>query len=183
MEEFIRQFLIDIGEDPDRPSLQRTPKRVVEAFKFLTRGYQQDVKQVLNNAIYKEDYEEMVIVKDIDIYSLCEHHLLPIFGKCHIAYIPNGKLIGLSKLPRIVEIFARRLQLQERLTMQIADCINEAIEPQGVAVVIEAYHFCIAMRGVEKQNAKATTSAMHGLFMTNRSTRMEFMDLLKLKSA
>ena len=181
MKELIKELLIKIGEDPARKGLLRTPERVEQSLKFLTRGYGQDIREILNEAIYEEEYDEMVIVKDIDLYSLCEHHLLPFYGKCHIAYIPDGKLIGLSKLPRIVEVFSRRLQLQERLTTQIANCINKAIKPKGVAVVIEAYHLCIAMRGVEKQNAVATTSAMRGLFIRNRSTRMEFMDLLRLK--
>jgi len=181
MKELIRQLLIKIGENPDRKGLLRTPARVEESLKFLTQGYKQNLKEVLNDAVYEEEYDEMVIVKDIDLYSLCEHHLLPFYGKCHIAYIPDGKLIGLSKLPRIVEVFSRRLQIQERLTTEIANCLNETLQPKGVAVVIEAQHLCIAMRGVEKQNAMATTSAMKGLFITNRSTRMEFMDLLKLK--
>ena len=181
MKKLIKQLLVEMGEDPDRKGLLRTPERVEKSFKFLTKGYREDIEALLNGAVYEEAYDEMVIVKDIDLYSLCEHHLLPFYGKCHIAYIPNGTLIGLSKLPRIVEVYSRRLQLQERLTTQIADCINEAIKPKGVAVVIEAYHLCIAMRGVEKQNAMATTSAMHGLFIKNRSTRMEFMDLLRLK--
>ena len=181
MQDLIRELIIKIGEDPEREGLLKTPERMEQALKFLTKGYREDVKDILNRAVYEEKYDEMVIVKDIDLYSLCEHHLLPFYGKCHIAYIPDGKLIGLSKLPRIVEAFSRRLQLQERLTTQIADCINEALQPKGVAVVIEAYHLCIAMRGVEKQNALATTSAMRGLFIKNRSTRMEFMDLLKLK--
>ncbi len=181
MKELIKKLLVEIGEDPGRKGLLRTPERVEKSFKFLTSGYREDIQKVLNGAIYEEEYDEMVIVKDIDLYSLCEHHLLPFYGKCHVAYIPDGKLIGLSKLPRIVEAYSRRLQLQERLTTQIADCINNALKPKGVAVVIEAYHLCIAMRGVEKQNAMATTSAMRGLFIRNRSTRMEFMDLLKLK--
>jgi len=181
MKELIRELIIKLGEDPERKGLIRTPQRMAKSLKFLTSGYQRDIDEIINRAVYEERYDEMVIVKDIDLFSLCEHHLLPFYGKCHIAYIPDGKLIGLSKLPRIVEAFSRRLQIQERLTTQIADCINNALKPQGVAVVIEAYHLCIAMRGVEKQNALATTSAMHGLFIKNRSTRMEFMDLLRLK--
>jgi GTP cyclohydrolase IA len=182
MQDLIRELIIKIGEDPDRKGMVRTPERVEKSFRFLTSGYQQDIEDIINKAVYEEKYDEMVIVKDIDLFSLCEHHMLPFYGKCHVAYIPDGKLIGLSKLPRIVEAFSRRLQIQERLTTQIADCINDALQPKGVAVVVEAYHLCIAMRGVEKLNAAATTSAMHGLFIRNRSTRMEFMDLLGLRS-
>src|SRR6266851_9958563 len=183
MKDLIRKLLTDLGEDPDREGLRDTPKRVEKAFKFLTSGYNADVDQVLNKALFTVDYSEMVIVKDIDFYSLCEHHLLPFFGKCHVAYIPSNKVIGLSKVPRLVDVFARRLQVQERLTNQIADTIHEKIAPVGVAVVMEATHLCMSMRGVEKQNSFAVTSAMVGSFRTNARTRMEFLELIKLRSA
>ena len=160
-----------------------TPKRVEKALKFLTSGYDADIDRVLNGALFTVDYSEMVIVKDIDFYSLCEHHLLPFFGKCHVAYIPSTKVIGLSKIPRLVDMFARRLQVQERMTNQIADTIREKIAPLGVAVVMEATHLCMAMRGVEKQNSFAVTSAMLGAFRDNARTRMEFLELIKLRSA
>ena len=179
MQDIIRQLLAELGEDPSREGLLDTPKRVEKAMKFLTSGYYADVDTVLNNALFTVDYNEMVIVKDIDFYSLCEHHLLPFFGRCHIAYIPQGKVIGLSKIPRLVEIFARRLQIQERMTSQIADTIRDKIEPLGVAVVIEATHLCMAMRGVEKQNSFAITSAMLGAFQTDARTRMEFLELIR----
>jgi GTP cyclohydrolase IA len=179
MQDIIRQLLAELGEDPTREGLIDTPKRVEKALKFLTSGYEADVDTVLNNALFTVDYNEMVIVKDIDFYSLCEHHLLPFFGRCHIAYIPQGKVIGLSKIPRLVEIFARRLQIQERMTSQIADTIREKIEPLGVAVVIEATHLCMAMRGVEKQNSFAITSAMLGAFQNDARTRMEFLELIR----
>ena len=179
MQELIRRLLVELGEDPDRPGLRATPQRCGEALRFFTRGYQQSAEEVLNGAIFAEKYSEMVIVRDIDLYSLCEHHLLPFFGKCHVAYVPNGKIIGLSKIPRVVEIFARRLQVQERLTTQIADCLENALQPQGVAVVIDAYHLCMAMRGVEKENAHAVTSAMHGVFLKDYRTREEFMGLIR----
>ena len=182
MQELIRQLLAELGEDPDREGLVNTPKRVAKAYEFLTSGYRADINQVLNNALFTVDYSEMVIVKDIDFYSLCEHHLLPFFGKCHVAYIPSTKVIGLSKVPRIVDVFARRLQVQERLTQQIADTIREAIKPLGVAVVMEATHLCMSMRGVEKQNSFAVTSAMLGTFRDSSRTRMEFLELLKLNS-
>ena len=181
MQDIIRQLLAGLGEDPSREGLVDTPKRVEKALKFLTSGYTADVDTVLNNALFTVDYNEMVIVKDIDFYSLCEHHLLPFFGRCHIAYIPKGKVIGLSKIPRLVEVFARRLQIQERMTSQIADTIREKIQPLGVAVVIEATHLCMAMRGVEKQNSYTITSAMLGAFQTQQRTRMEFLELLKLR--
>ncbi|MCU1381515.1 MAG: cyclohydrolase 1 [Acidobacteria bacterium] len=183
MQDAIRKLLTDLGEDPAREGLRDTPKRVEKAYKFLTSGYGADIDQVLNNALFTVDYSEMVIVKDIDFYSLCEHHLLPFFGKCHVAYIPSNKVIGLSKLPRIVDVFARRLQVQERLTNQIADTIREKIAPLGVAVVVEATHLCMSMRGVEKQNSFAVTSAMQGAFRNNARTRMEFLELIKLRSA
>jgi GTP cyclohydrolase I len=179
MQELIRQLLAHLGEDPSREGLLDTPKRVEKALTFLTSGYTADVDTVLNNALFTVDYNEMVIVKDIDFYSLCEHHLLPFFGRCHIAYIPKGKVIGLSKIPRLVEIFARRLQIQERMTSQIANTILEKIDPLGVAVVIEATHLCMAMRGVEKQNSYAITSAMLGGFQHDARTRMEFLELIR----
>jgi len=179
MQELVRQLLAELGEDPSREGLLDTPKRVEKALRFLTSGYTADVDTVLNNALFTVDYNEMVIVKDIDFYSLCEHHLLPFFGRCHIAYIPNGKVIGLSKIPRLVEVFARRLQIQERMTNQIAATIKEKINPLGVAVVIEATHLCMAMRGVEKQNSSAITSAMLGGFRSDARTRTEFLELIK----
>jgi GTP cyclohydrolase IA len=179
MQDLIRQLLAELGEDPKREGLLDTPKRVEKALRFLTNGYTADVDTVLNNALFTVDYNEMVIVKDIDFYSLCEHHLLPFFGKCHIAYIPKGKVIGLSKIPRLVEVFARRLQIQERMTNQIAETITEKIDPLGVAVVIEATHLCMAMRGVEKQNSFAITSAMLGGFRNDARTRMEFLELIR----
>ena len=181
MQDLIRQLLTDLGEDPDREGLVRTPQRVQRALSFLTSGYTADIDAILNGALFTVDYSEMVIVKDIDFYSLCEHHLLPFFGKCHVAYIPNGKVIGLSKIPRVVDIFARRLQLQERMTNQIAEIINEKIKPLGVAVVCEGTHLCMAMRGVEKQNSYTITSAMLGAFRDQSRTRMEFLELLKLR--
>jgi GTP cyclohydrolase I len=179
MQDVIRQLLAELGEDPSREGLLDTPKRVEKALRFLTSGYNADVDTVLNNALFTVDYNEMVIVKDIDFYSLCEHHLLPFFGRCHIAYIPNGKVIGLSKIPRLVEVFARRLQIQERMTNQIAETIKEKINPLGVAVVIEATHLCMAMRGVEKQNAFCISSAMLGGFRSDARTRMEFLELIR----
>jgi len=183
MQDLIRKLLTDLGEDPTREGLLNTPKRVEKAYRFLTSGYDADIDQVLNNALFTVDYSEMVIVKDIDFYSLCEHHLLPFFGKCHVSYIPSTKVIGLSKIPRLVDVFARRLQVQERLTNQIADTINAKIAPLGVAVVMEATHLCMSMRGVEKQNSFCVTSAMQGVFRNNARTRMEFLELIKLRSA
>ena len=182
MQDLIRRLLAELGEDPDREGLAATPKRVEQALKFLTSGYQADIDTVINNALFTVDYSEMVIVKDIDFYSLCEHHLLPFFGKCHVAYIPSNKVIGLSKIPRLVEVFSRRLQVQERLTNQIADTILEKIKPRGVAVVMEGTHLCMSMRGVEKQNSFAVTSAMHGIFRDKARTRMEFLELIRLRS-
>ena len=182
MQPIIRQLLAELGEDPDREGLRNTPRRVEKAMRFLTSGYQADVDGIINDALFTVDYNEMVIVKDIDFYSLCEHHLLPFFGKCHIAYIPKGKVLGLSKIPRLVDVFARRLQLQERLTSQIAETIREKVQPMGVAVVIEGTHLCMSMRGVEKQNSFAVTSAMHGIFRDNARTRMEFLDLIRRPS-
>jgi len=183
MQELIRNLLAEMGEDPTREGLLDTPARVERAYRFLTSGYGADIDQVLNNALFTVDYNEMVIVKDVDFYSLCEHHLLPFFGKCHVAYIPSTKVIGLSKVPRLVDVFARRLQVQERLTNQIAQTINEKIAPLGVAVVMEATHLCMSMRGVEKQNSFAVTSAMLGAFRDSARTRMEFLELIKLRSA
>jgi GTP cyclohydrolase I len=179
MENIIRELLRALGEDPAREGLRNTPKRVERALKFLTSGYETDIDQVLNGALFTVDYSEMVIVKDIDFYSLCEHHLLPFFGKCHVAYIPSTKVIGLSKIPRLVDIFSRRLQIQERLTSQIAETIEEKIKPLGVAVVMEATHLCMAMRGVEKQNSFAVTSSMLGAFREHARTRLEFLELIR----
>ena len=179
MQEIIRQLLAEIGEDPSREGLLDTPKRVEKALTFLTSGYAADVDATLNNALFSVDYNEMVIVRDIDFYSLCEHHLLPFFGKCHVAYIPQGRVLGLSKIPRLVDIFARRLQIQERLTNQIAETLREKVDPLGVAVVVEATHLCMSMRGVEKQNSFAVTSAMLGVFREDARTRMEFLDLIR----
>jgi GTP cyclohydrolase IA len=183
MQDLIRQLLAELGEDPNREGLLRTPTRVDKALRFLTSGYEANIDEVLNGALFTVDYNEMVIVKDIDFYSLCEHHLLPFFGKCHVAYIPTNRVIGLSKIPRLVDVFSRRLQIQERLTSQIADTIREKISPLGVAVVIEATHLCMSMRGVEKQNSFAVTSSMQGAFRDNARTRMEFLELIKLRSA
>ena len=182
MQDLIRKLLAELGEDPSREGLINTPKRVEKALHFLTGGYGADIDHVLNGALFTVDCSEMVIVKDIDFYSLCEHHLLPFFGKCHVAYIPSHKVIGLSKIPRLVDVFSRRLQVQERLTNQIADTIRDKISPLGVAVVMEATHLCMSMRGVEKQNSFAVTSAMHGGFRNNARTRMEFLELIKLRS-
>jgi GTP cyclohydrolase I len=179
MKDLIRQLLHELGENPDREGLRDTPKRVERSLKFLTSGYLADVDKVLNDALFTVDYSEMVIVKDIDFFSLCEHHLLPFFGRCHVAYIPREKVIGLSKMPRLVDVFSRRLQIQERLTNQIAATIQEKIDPLGVAVVMEATHLCMAMRGVEKQNSFAVTSAMLGAFRNSARTRMEFLELIK----
>jgi GTP cyclohydrolase I len=179
MQDIIRQLLAALGEDPAREGLQNTPNRVEKALRFLTSGYGADPDAVLNNALFTVDYTEMVIVKDIDFYSLCEHHLLPFFGRCHVAYIPREKVVGLSKIPRLVEVFSRRLQVQERLTNQIAETIREKIDPLGVGVVMEATHLCMSMRGVEKQNSFAITSAMLGSFRTDARTRSEFLTLIR----
>ena len=172
-------MLVELGEDVNREGLVRTPLRVEKAQTFLTSGYKADIDEIVNDALFTVDYSEMVIVKDIDFYSLCEHHLLPFFGKCHIAYLPRRQVIGLSKLPRLVDVFARRLQLQERMTNQIADTLREKIDPLGVAVVCEATHLCMSMRGIQKQNSFAITSAMLGAFRDNARTRMEFLELIK----
>lgn len=173
-----RAILAELGEDPQREGLLKTPKRVDASLRYLTSGYAQSVEQVMNRAIFHENYDEMVLVKDIDIFSLCEHHMLPFYGKCHVAYIPNGRIIGLSKIPRIVNIFMRRLQVQERLTTEIAECLMGALKPHGVGVVVEATHLCMSMRGVEKQRATCTTSSLLGSFRSDRGTRMEFMNLI-----
>jgi GTP cyclohydrolase I len=178
LEGLVEKMIGAMGEDPAREGLLQTPRRVAKALEFLTSGYRQDVHKALNGAVFSERYSEMVIVKDIDFYSLCEHHMLPFFGRAHVAYIPNGKIVGLSKIPRIVEVFSRRLQVQERLTRQIADTIYEAVNPEGVGVVIEARHMCMMMRGVEKQNSAATTSAMLGVFRDDVKTRQEFLTLI-----
>src|SRR4026209_1348680 len=175
----VRDLLKEIGEDPTREGREKTPVRVAKAWEYLSSGYRQGVHDVLNEALFTEEYDEMVVVKDIDLYSMCEHHLLPFFGKCHIAYMPSRKIVGLSKLPRLVEMFARRLQVQERLTTQIAHTLNDVLQPRGVVVVIEALHMCMLMRGVEKQNSKAVTSAMLGAFRDNAGTRAEFMELIR----
>ena len=179
LERLIRDLLKEIGEDPLREGLEKTPERVAKAYRYLTSGYRQDAAEVLNDALFTEEYDEMVVVKDIDFYSLCEHHVLPFVGKCHVAYMPSHKIVGLSKIARLVEMYSRRLQVQERLTTQIAQTINEVLQPRGVAVVMEALHMCMLMRGVEKQNSKAVTSAMLGAFRENPETRAEFMELIK----
>jgi GTP cyclohydrolase IA len=175
--DLVREMLVRLGEDPARQGLVRTPDRVAESLAWLTRGHGMSVRAALGDALFDEDHRNMVIVKDIEMYSLCEHHMLPFFGKVHVAYIPNGRIVGLSKIPRIVEIFARRLQVQERLTEQIAVALQEVLEPEGVGVVIEAYHLCMMMRGVEKQNSKTITSAMKGVFLSDLRTREEFLRL------
>jgi GTP cyclohydrolase I len=182
VQDLITRLLVELGEDPSREGLVRTPQRVERALKFLTSGYAADIDAILNGALFTVDYSEMVIVKDIDFYSLCEHHLLPFFGKCHVAYIPRRHVIGLSKIPRLVDVFARRLQIQERMTNQIAQTILDTINPLGVAVVCEGTHLCMSMRGVEKQNSFAVTSAMLGAFRDNSRTRMEFLELIRHRS-
>jgi GTP cyclohydrolase I len=179
MQEQVRRILSELGEDPDREGLVDTPRRVEKSLKFLTSGYAVDIEALINNALFTVDYSEMVIVRDVDFYSLCEHHLLPFFGKCHIAYLPRTKVIGLSKIPRIVDAFSRRLQVQERLTNEIAQTIQSAVDPLGVGIVMEGTHLCMAMRGVEKQNSFAVTSAMLGAFRTDARTRTEFLTLIR----
>jgi GTP cyclohydrolase I len=181
-DELVHEMLIRLGEDPGREGLLRTPARVQKAFQFLTKGYTEDAEALLRNALFTVSYDEMVIVKDIEMFSLCEHHMLPFFGKVHVAYIPNGKVIGLSKIPRLIEVFSRRLQIQERLTTQIAETIQKTIEPQGVGVVIEARHLCMMMRGVEKQHSSAVTSSMLGSFREEEETRTEFLSLIRQRS-
>jgi GTP cyclohydrolase IA len=177
--ELVREMLIHLGENPDREGLRRTPERFEKVLRFLTSGYRQDPEKLLNGAMFSVCYDEMVVVKDIELYSLCEHHLLPFFGKCHIAYIPDKKVVGLSKMARLVNMYARRLQIQERLTSQIANAIQEKLSPQGIGVIVEARHLCMVMRGVEKQNSTTTTSAMLGAFRENKQTRDEFLSLIK----
>ena len=179
MEESFRQIIEAIGDDPNREGLVRTPERAAKAFEFLTQGYRQNIDDLINKAVFTSDTDEMVIVRNIEVYSLCEHHLLPFIGKCHVAYLPAGKVLGLSKIARIVDFFARRLQIQEVLTKQIADCVNDAIEGKGVGVVIEAQHMCMMMRGVEKQNSVMATSCMLGHFRSQSETRNEFLRLAK----
>ena len=181
VEGLVTSILEEVGEDPQREGLIKTPNRVAKAYEFLTSGYDKKIEDVLNNAIFTQEYDEMVIVKDIDFFSMCEHHILPFFGKIHVAYIPNGKVVGLSKIPRIVDVFARRLQIQERLTREVAEVIQEYLNPIGVAVVAEARHMCMMMRGVEKQNSVTTTSAMLGCFQDETSARVEFLNLVSNK--
>ncbi len=181
-EELLHELLVRLGEDPEREGLLRTPERMAKALQYLTKGYQEDPGELLKGALFSVDYDEMVIVKDVEMFSLCEHHMLPFFGKVHVAYIPKGKVIGLSKIPRLIDAFARRLQVQERLTTQIAECIQEAIHPEGVGVVIEARHLCMMMRGVEKQHSSAVTSSMLGSFREQQQTREEFLSLIRQKS-
>lgn len=178
-EELMREILVRLGEDPEREGLQRTPERVKKAYEFLTKGYNEDPDVMLKKALFTVTYDEMVIVKDVEMFSLCEHHMLPFFGKVHVAYIPNGKVIGLSKIPRLIEMFSRRLQIQERLTTQIAETIQSVIQPQGVGVVVEARHLCMMMRGVEKQHSQAVTSSMLGCFRDEEETRQEFLSLIR----
>ena len=175
----VREILALLGEDPEREGLLKTPERVAKSLQFLTQGYGQNGQQIIQSAIFDEKYQQMVLVKDIELYSMCEHHMLPFIGKCHVAYIPNGKITGLSKIARVVETYARRLQVQERLTVQIRDCIVDALQPLGVAVVIEAMHTCMSLRGVQKSNAITTTSAFSGLFLSSARTRNEFLNLIK----
>jgi GTP cyclohydrolase IA len=182
MQETIRRLLSELGENPGRDGLRDTPRRVEQSLRFLTSGYTVDLDKLINDALFTVEYNEMVIVRDIDFYSLCEHHMLPFFGKCHLAYIPDGKVIGLSKLPRIVDAFARRLQVQERLTSQVAQTIEEKVAPLGVAVVMEATHLCMAMRGIEKQNSVTVTSAMRGVFHGDARTRSEFLELIRFRA-
>ena len=181
-EELVREMLIRLGEDPNREGLARTPARVEKAMQFLVKGYKDDPEALLREALFTVGYDEMVIVKDVEMFSLCEHHLLPFFGKVHVAYIPNGKVIGLSKIPRLIEAFSRRLQIQERLTTQIAEAIQNTVEPQGVGVVIEARHLCLMMRGVEKQHSSAVTSSMLGCFRNEEETRTEFLSLIRQRT-
>ncbi|MEX2014580.1 MAG: GTP cyclohydrolase I FolE [Candidatus Saccharimonadales bacterium] len=179
MEKEVRKIIEALGEDPSRPGLEKTPKRVDEALRFLTQGYKMDIDKVINGAIFPVDHNEMILIKDIEVYSMCEHHILPFAGKAHVAYIPDGRVIGLSKIARVVDLFARRLQMQERLTNQIANALNEKIKPKAVGVIIEAEHFCIMMRGAEKQHSKMVTSAMRGRFLSDQKSREEFLNLVK----
>ena len=182
-QELYREMLSRLGEDPNRDGLLRTPERIEKSLQFLTKGYEEDARKILRGALFNVDYDEMVIVKDVEVFSLCEHHMLPFFGKVHVAYIPKGKVIGLSKIPRLVEVFARRLQVQERLTRQIAEAIEDAIHPQGVGVVVEARHLCMMMRGIEKQHSSTVTSAMLGAFRNEQQTRNEFLSLVRQREA
>ena len=179
LQELVREILVRLGEDPAREGLRKTPLRVEKALAYLTRGYQQDAESILNGAVFSSDYDEMVIVKEIDFFSLCEHHLLPFFGKCHIAYLPDKRIVGLSKLPRLVDVFSRRLQVQEKLTTEIARAIEDKLKPKGVGVVLEATHLCVMMRGVEKQNAQMVTSSMRGRFRSDARSREEFLTLIR----
>jgi GTP cyclohydrolase I len=181
--ELVQEQLALVGEDPEREGLLRTPERVAKAMRFLTRGYQERVEDIVGSAIFREEHQNMVMVRDIELYTLCEHHMLPFFGKAHVAYIPNGRIVGLSKLPRLVDVFARRLQVQERLTEQIADAIDDVLAPLGVGVVIEAFHLCMMMRGVEKQNSRTITSALRGVFRDDARTREEFLSLAHARLA
>ena len=180
LESIIAELLSEIGENPNREGLKKTPLRVAKSWEFLSKGYSQNIDEIVNGAIFSESYDEMVTIKDIDFYSMCEHHLLPFFGKAHVAYIPNGKVLGLSKIPRIVDMFGRRLQLQERMTQNIAKTLNDVLEPKGVAVILEGHHMCMEMRGVEKQNSSTTTSYMTGLFRKDERTRKEFLDIVSM---
>jgi GTP cyclohydrolase I len=175
----VEQILFLLGEDPTRDGLVKTPERVAKAYKFFTQGYQEDAAEILNGALYPIEYDEMVVIRDIDFFSLCEHHLLPFYGKCHVAYLPNRQIVGLSKIPRLVEVYSRRLQVQERLTVQIAETLQQTLNPQGVAVVMEARHLCMMMRGVETPNAVAVTSSMQGVFQSQQQTREEFLNLIR----
>jgi GTP cyclohydrolase I len=177
--ELIRLLIEKVEENPERKSLLKTPQRVADSFKFLLKGYGENVEEIINGAIFEEPYDEIVVVRDINFFSLCEHHMLPFFGKCHVAYIPDGRIVGLSKVPRIVEVFSRRLQVQERMTIEIANCLNEHLRPKGVGVIVEGFHLCMAMRGVEKQNATTTTSSMLGCFLKSKATRGEFLNILR----
>ena len=179
LKDVYKDVIQNLGEDPEREGLLKTPERVAKALQFLTKGYQEDPDEILKSALFHEDYSEMVIVKDIEVYSQCEHHMLPFFGKAHVAYIPNGTIVGLSKIPRIVDAYARRLQVQERLTLEIRDCIQRTLNPKGVAVVLECSHMCMQMRGIQKQNSSTTSSAFTGLFLKNDSTRKEFIQLIQ----
>jgi len=179
MKDLIEKLLMEMGEDPSREGLKNTPERVENSLKFLTSGYMINIDELVNDALYNENYDEMVIVKDIDLFSLCEHHMLPFLGKCHVAYLPQGRIIGLSKIPRIIDAFSRRLQVQERLTYQIAECLEKILQPKGVAVVIEALHMCMSMRGVQKQSSYTTTSSMLGSFKSDARTRSEFLSLIQ----
>lgn len=181
IKKIIKKLLFEIGENPNRDGLINTPARVAKAWDFLSKGYKQDIKALINGAVFEEKYDQMVLVKDIEFYSMCEHHLLPFFGYAHIAYIPNGKIIGLSKIPRVLDMFARRLQVQERMTQDVATMLNKILDPKGVAVILEAQHMCMQMRGVEKKNSYMSTSSMHGIFRDDDKTRKEFLDIIKLE--